>query len=232
VSTVLLGFYMTGWWSPVFRLYYALPLGSLFRGPMRIHFLYVFTIGVLMGIGMHVATSRLRGQGRARFATVLGGVLLAISLADLYLRSGLPPSHRAMAPFPLPPPPALARALEGEGRTFLEYPYGVAPSNFPVKVGMMHRLFVLPDYEPSMPGSYERYFRAPGPGSWHGALSLRGSPWSDAEFGRLLDLMSVRQLLSPDPGRDRALFARFAAGAAREIDGMLVMDRPSALPRT
>jgi hypothetical protein len=232
VSTVLLGLYMTGWWSPVFRLYYHLPFGKLFRAPMRIFFVYFFTIAVLMGIGTHAVTARLRAAGRARAAIVVGGLLLAVSLADLYWRSKLPPSHQTMALVPLPPPPAVVHVLEEEGRTLLDYGSGFAPSNLPVKVGMMQGLFVLPDYEPSMPGNYERYFRIPAKWSpWHGALSVRDlSLWSDAELGRLLDLMSVRRLLSPDPAGDHALFERFASGTARVVDGMLVVDRPSALP--
>jgi hypothetical protein len=231
VSTVLLGLFMTGWWSPVFRLYYTLPMGALFRVPARIIFLYVFAIGVLMGIGTHALAVRVRASGRASAAAVLGGILVALSLADLYLRARMPVAHQTIAPFPPPPPPGVARALEEEGRSFIEYGGGFPPANLTDKVGMMRGVFVLPDYEPSMPWIYEHYFRAPSPPPWHGALSLAQSPLSDATLGRLLDLMSVRRLVSSVPSRDRALFTRFADGAAREIDGMLVVDRPSALPR-
>ena len=57
ILAVATGLFLVGYQSAVFRCYYELPLGNLFRGPFRLAFAYALCVSLLAGIGLRVCSS-------------------------------------------------------------------------------------------------------------------------------------------------------------------------------
>jgi hypothetical protein len=106
------------------------------------------------------------------------------------------------------------------------------------KLGMMNRVFAVPDYEPAMPGAYGRIFgldRKENP--WHGDLhAVRDAdpaarPWRVPV--ELLDLLSVRWYAIPRASPPEVVreLERKTSQPLIELSDAIVGRRPSALPR-
>lgn len=224
--------------TPAFRFYYSLPLGNLFRRPLRMAFLYVFLAAMLAAIGIHGVTERLPGSPVGRRLAGTLGVLLALLIgAELYGRSKLALAHPVLSA-PISGAPAsliqYLRSQPGRGRLFVERTKGFPHMLFE-KIGMMHRVFVIPDYEPAMPKVYEQYFATKQSRPWHGNLSVlpRGRRQTHDVLGKRLDLMSAPYyaVLQPmQPETERTLQA-FAGGRRVSVGPVEVFERPTALPR-
>jgi len=65
-------------------------------------------------------------------------------------------------------------------------------ASVPPKIGTMHGLFIVPDYEPMLPASYAAFLDAEG--IWHGQLDLSrsGGALRHSTSAKLMDLFSVR----------------------------------------
>jgi hypothetical protein len=107
-----------------------------------------------------------------------------------------------------------------------------------VKSGMTHGFFAVPDYEPSMPKDYERYFSPERTSTypWQGTVSILDPPGSLAmpKLFRLLDLMSVRYygFQVPVPAQRRRAYRQNFGRDAQVSGQFALIDRPGALPRT
>lgn len=249
VAALLAGLFALGSRTPVFALYYALPAGDLFRFPYRVDFVYAFCVSVLVGIGVQGAETLARRwrPGDARIPAVVGAILAGAVAVELAAPGRL--KHA----LPVPPPetrgvPAeLLGTLEkrwGEGRVFIENFGNYHTSELPYLLGMMNGGFVVPTYEPMVPGAYADYF---GQGRlWRGFVNVvpvtplfswtrttRVSDFAEGGLARLLDLMSVRYYVAHD-GHAKRRFRelRAVAGGAVERRGPTrVVERASALPR-
>jgi hypothetical protein len=238
LATVLVAMYMMGPETPVFRLHYSYLLGKLFRSPMRIMFAYPVCIGLVVAIGLDAIGERLAdGRGRRWVWTACAAVVPLVGI-DLYARSIIPPHSQLHSRFPTDPLPGILApgGTPAPARVFVEYDMNVAPPHLTIKAGMMYGFSMLPDYEPSMPAAYDRYFAAARFGIWHGRLSTLTPPKARSadQLRRLLDLMSVDRYVAPSPVREGpggAALERFAAGASRTEDGVLVVERREAVPR-
>lgn len=234
VCAAAAGLFMAGRHTPVFSLYYHLPLGNLFRIPARMAFAYALVLSLLAATGVHALACEPRWSGaRRRIARAAALVLSLLLLADLYAGTRLDSTHPILSPPGGARPEKRLRLTGGESsleRTF------VVTSPAPLwKSGMTHARFVLPDYEPNMPSAYARYFGVPRDAPWPGILGiLPGERTRDeAELRRLLDLMSVRYYLaigSLDPAQ-RAAIERFARAPLETSGRIHVAERTQAAPR-
>ena len=249
VAAVLLGAFMLGAQTPVFRIYYELPFGRTFRIPVRIGFVYAFALSTLIGIGVQGAgelCARWRGNGRV--ALIVTWVLVFAVGGDLYRRSAFLYRHPVLGPDLHYASDELVEYLRrggGRERAFVMSRPFVATRESPrSKLGMMHGLFSLPEYDALFPRAYWDYFiGAVDPkvarsdqamALWRGDLPLlmflRRDP--PVHLGRALDLMSVRYYVV-----DSALSAEveamgaFAGGSTRKLGSATVIERPTALPR-
>jgi hypothetical protein len=149
-------------------------------------------------------------------------------------------AHPAVSEARTPPPPqnlaAFLRANAGFERAFIDVFY--YDPRLLRKLGMMNGVFVLPDYEPGMPGAYARAFgldREDTP--WHGDLhAVRDAdpvtlPWRTSV--ELLDLLSVRWYAIPQPSPPELVreLERKTSLPLIELGNAIVGRRPSALPR-
>jgi len=225
----------------VYRLYHALPLGGLFRVPVRFDFIYAFAVAVLIGLGIETAREAvLRRHGsRAGIAVAL---VLAIAVAlDRYAAARFPFTHPAIAG----PSPHEARAFASLLRQDGDRRRGFVVEGRVLtrKLGTQYAVPVVPDYEPALPSEYERYFTAaPGRGyhPWHGEVALAGPPWnfghpgrSPVDLVRLLDLMSVGAYvidLTTPPAWRRGI-ETVVAGPLRRLGRGQVVERREGLPR-
>jgi hypothetical protein len=235
----LVGLLMLGWQGPLFRFYFALPLGDAFRNPARMAFLYLFLASILVGAGIEGVGRLLRASPRTGWsAGAVTGVLLLGVAADSYLGTRLSYVHPATSDPGPGTAPTLIRFLAARwerGRGFVERSL-LWDTRALYKSGMMNGVFVVPDYEPNMPSVYQRYFGIPEWPLWHGALYValdfpRGA--SDEVKGRLLDLMSVRYYAinrEKSPNRVASLL-EFAGGPVQHLGWMDVSERASAVPR-
>jgi len=247
--------FMRGTDGVVFPIYYQLPMGNIFRIPIRIGFVMEFAAAMLMGIGVSAVASwpTSRRQAIAMLALLLP-LLVAV---DGYLRH---PTRFRYDPLTVPDslygPKRLvefarARPLE---RMFL------IGDHVPIKFGQLHSYFTLPDYEAILPGRYARFFDLPEDLIWHGQVAVTPSKpslrWMDqftTQNPRLLDLMSVRyyidgrfprHLLDSNHKREPGKIPRIVAEReenrlARAVEGRHVLggfpgayERASALPRS
>jgi hypothetical protein len=100
------------------------------------------------------------------------------------------------------------------------------------KMGMMNGLFVVPDYEPSLPGLYLEYFdQSPMP-PWLGNLHFtakRRPTRTEGEMLRLLDLMSVRYYATAS--RPRNLQRIVGADRISPLGDVFLLERPATTPR-
>ncbi len=237
----VLGLFLTGGRSPVFRLYYELPLGDLFRLPHRMGFAYALCGAVLAGIGADALVRWLRGaardrRGAATLPALLALVLVATVGADRYARTAFPQVHPAVDDRATGSSALLAFLRDGAGldRVFFERPNPLGV-DFVRKSGTLARAFVVPDYEPNMPGDYARFLGLTGARTWHGDLRVAPGPRSPrlrAEPARL-DLMSVRFYAAPDdlPSAPKQELRRLAPDGVHRLDGVTVFERRAALPR-
>jgi hypothetical protein len=236
-SAIVAGLFMLGSQGPVFPAYYSLPLGNLFRLPTRMVFLYLFLVAGLIAIGIDGVKGRLRSHRfRNRTVVVATAILGLLVCADAYTRTRLNDTHPVMKSSRSGGPKKLIELLRDvprRERVFvqdLSRSFGVAS-----KVGMMNRAFVVPDYEPTMPVAYAKYFDREVPPPWPGSLSLlAGKSFRPAsELVKFLDLMSVRYyaVVAP-PGSTHVDDIEALLGAPPSSAGNLHwFERPQALPR-
>ena len=208
---LLCGLYMMGPSTPVFRFAYELPLGSIFRQPTRISFVYVFFAALLIAAGVDFIQRTL--ERRPRWLAIVPALLLLFFAGEAYRGTKLVYSHPASRS-PTTGPPELMRKLaerHDHGRVFLDINIFVEPK-IQLKAGMMNRFFALPDYEPALPSAYEAYFQS-NREMWHGGLSVlhKSSEHEPRVLRRLLDIMGVRTYLV---GRFGIFEGLLAAGLA------------------
>jgi uncharacterized membrane protein len=228
--TAAAGAFMLGPATPVFRTYYALPFGNLFRVPTRMGVIYACAAAVVAGIGVQGAMAALgRRQVRGSLVTATG-MLLAIGVGlDMYRRSALPFLHPALEPAG---PRAPAELLDRIGRTPEEQRTFVAEGGvLGVKLGMMHRRFVVPTYSDMLPGAYTRYFMGADHPLWHGNQVWRPDT-GPLIPQRLLDLMSVRYYAIDHTRHAAPQMLELLAGRPGEAVGPVhLVERPEAAPR-
>jgi hypothetical protein len=237
-SAILVALFMLGDGGPVFPIYHALPLGDLFRNPLRVAFLYVFIAAMIVGIGLQSVTERLQALTKRRdIAAAIAAVVVTVTAAELYARTKVDYSHPVLG-VPFFGGPALlieyAGSQAGNQRVFVEQTSYLPKPTLVFKTGMMHGVSVVPDYEPNMPADYAWYFGI-AKDVWHGRLSVlpRGRPLPPDVMGRLLDLMSVRYYVAlklPQGPLANALEA-FVGSSRRPVGPVDILERPSALPR-
>lgn len=257
-TALLTGLFMLGNRGGVFWLYYQLPGGDLFRGPMRISFVYAFAAALLWGLGTQGVVGALHERGRGRLAAAIALGIVAVVAVDLYVRSDLPAAHPIASLRSLPAPEDFSAQMRASG----DYRFfdggmlfgGVRdqPPRLGAKAGILGHLHAAPDYEPSMPRDYARYFHPSNtPRVWHGGIDLEKIGQGPREGHRLLDLMGLRffavetmrrhtrapahiKLLFPDGqatyGRIETLERRSALPRAYRVDcARVVPDQESAL---
>jgi hypothetical protein len=229
------GLFMLGTETPVFRVYFGLPFGDVFRGPIRVAPLYMWSAALLVGMGVAVLTS---GAGFGSRSRIVGLALVAILMLDGYRHTRLVSTHPILADRERGPSALVEMMRErSDGkRLFVAQPEVLhAPPELISKFGTLHGLFAVPDYEPNMPADYRRYFDETSDPPWRGHIGVleyaRRRPAQ--ELVRLLDLMSVGTYAfvgEPAPLYMRAL--RDFTGAAGTSGGQLHwFDRELALPR-
>jgi hypothetical protein len=197
-------------------------------------FLYALSTSLLVAIGIEGIRGRLTG-GRlgAWFPKMLTTVLLLIVVADAYTRTRFDAFHPVLGAEKRGASDELIAHLQRQSnrdRVFVETK-GLERRLLP-KMGMMNGVFALPDYEPSLPGSYLEYFDERQIPPWLGDLHFtakREPARPEHEMLRLLDLMSVRYYATASPSRD----LREIVGADRvsTLGGLSLMERPATTPR-
>jgi len=234
---VLVALFMLGDRGPVFPLYHLLPLGNLFRNPTRMAFLYGFLAAMLVAIGMQGFMESVRIPVRGRSVAAAAAALVTILTGvELYARTKVGYGHPILGvPFAGVPVELVEymRSRPGYPRLFVEQTTYLPRPMLLDKAGMMHGIFVVPDYEPNTAAAYVKYFGLPGEIS-HGRLSVLSAknPLPPEVMGRLLDLMSVRYYAVLEPTRDptaRAL-ASFAGGSGLAVGSVRIFERQTALP--
>ncbi len=238
VSALGTGLLMLGPQSPVFEAYYRLPLTALFRGPIRLAFLYAFCAAMLLGLGVQGLTTFVAGRRTPGWAApVLGFVLVFIIAGDAYMRTRLNSAHPSSHENARGAPKELIdflRARPGRERIYFETRHLYAPG-FLLKAGSMNEIFIAGDYEPSLYRGYLDYFEYTGSTPWHGNSTIltRDRPHAAYIDPQLLDLMSVRFYGALEPGNvDQIpqLRERFGRPRAR-LGSVKVYETESALPR-
>ncbi|TFG96287.1 MAG: hypothetical protein E4H11_03665, partial [Myxococcales bacterium] len=197
-----IGLVMLGPHTPVFAIYYELPLGNLFRGPTRLAFAWSFFFALLLGIGIQ-ALGELRGKGRLPKAVA---ALLALGVAvDAYSLTRIENAHPVASGDYLGTSPEAIEFLRDDpmrSRVFVES-FDVYSLRSLDKLGMVNGLYAVPDYEPSMPSAYVAYFRPRTRQPWHGRMHVVAGrdPGRAAHrvSPRLLDLLGVRHYLLDTP---------------------------------
>ena len=241
-SAAVTGLFLVGTAAPVFELYSKLPWGTLFRGSLRIDFLYAFVLTILIAIGVQGVCDWLEQRSAAtasRTAAIVGaGLVLALGI-DLYGKSELKLAHPVSRVRPETVPEQVLERMRrdpGRQRIFLESSW-YAPVVY-AKTGMRSGFFSVPDYEPNMPRQYESYFEPDFPfwGPWHGQVSLvdrRSRRMSLQGLLRRLDLMSVRYYGLPlpiEPGFRDDYRSTFPLGR-KKFGSFELATRAAALPR-
>jgi len=237
---ILSGLFMLGTQTFVFRAYYSLPLGNLFRTPLNISFLYTFSAAVLVGIGVQGAMTLARSRKRhSHAAGVVAGLLVVAVVGELYHGTRLTEVHPSLEPEDAMASRELVEGLRLRaplGRVFVEVHPLMTWGPLLHKMGMMNGLYVVPDYEPILPGDYRKYFDVPEDPPWHANLSLHApfGATSREEVVRLLDLMSVEYYLtgSWSHGYFRREIELLVGREFFQLGEALVARRNSALPRS
>ncbi len=240
-ATLLAGLFMAGLSTPVYEMYYALPLGDFFRVPMRLSFVYMFLAALVTGIAFEGLTDVLARAARPGISALATALLLVIAV-DVYTRTARA-SENLLFEFPAPPAPAsLVDALNGHGerrdRAWISASTR-GRQHLGVKPGMMNQFFSLPDYEPTMPADYQGFFLKSESSAWHGFLDLEPDPRAAPQrpLRKLLDLMSVRYYIAREsaartPGGLRAYRNTGMIGQPRPMGEFLLLERPNAVPRS
>jgi hypothetical protein len=234
---VIAGLFMLGANSPVHAFFYALPLGKSFRGPWQMLFVYQFLVSVLAGIGIQAILERLRGARPGGWfpGTVAAGLALLV-IGDVYGRTRLTVPPPVTAEQTGDGPAGLIEFLQsrpGRERVFIQAAGWRPPIS---KIGMMHRIFALPDYESNMPLVYQQFLTGGTMAMWQGGLNIVGHPRTlrhSRPRARSLDLMSVRYyaMAHPNAPEYSAALAGFTGGHAIRGDGYELFERRDALPR-
>lgn len=225
VCLLLLTFdFAHGWESWVFKLYFHLPLGDLFRIPTRIASVYQLCGAVLLAIGYDAILAQMRAQPRLARATAV--LMVALVAWDVCLRSPLELRFAPLsAPEALDGPRGVADFAVGYERIFIE-----TRDRVPEKLGTIHGFYAVPDYDPLLPARYLRFFGIPPGEIWHGGLSLlRSIGPAEPPRPELLDLLGVRYYYAPRPTPKR--LAAIATPTARESKPPLLFRR-QGVPRT
>jgi hypothetical protein len=226
--------FMRGLGGVSFPVFYELPGGNVFRIPVRAAFVYQFAVAMLVGLGGHACSKALVRAGARRAATTVAIALPLLVGGEALLRHPL--RHRFE---PLVEPESLYASEDvlslasraAPDRLFVERrnAYTVPP-----KLGTLHGVFALPDYEPALPGAYAQFFGLPPGETWHGELDVVDF---DARRKRLrvapslLDLLSVRYYVDGMPGRGHGALGRAVAGVRIRGGEDPVFARRSFRPR-
>jgi hypothetical protein len=97
IATVLIAFYMFGWYTPVFRAMYELMPGvKLFRRPADATFVFGALIAIMAGYLVHRWLSELPASRRQR--NIVLGILIAIVAATIWLAATTVGIDRAATP--------------------------------------------------------------------------------------------------------------------------------------
>ena len=238
LSGLVTGLLILGPQTPAFAAYYALPLTDLFRGPIRLAFLYVFCGTMLVGIGVEGLTRLIRDKSGSRpWATVVGLLLVVLLAGDAYLRTRLISAHPSSHENARGAPAELTEFLRdrpGRERIYFETLQLYLPG-FLLKAGSINGFFLAGDYEPSLHRTYLDYFDWRGKGPWHGNSTVLRTDRPHAAYidPQLLDLMGVRFYASYQPGSVDPLpeLARLFGPGYRRLGNVKVYERESALPR-
>lgn len=216
----------------LYPLYFGLPMGSVFRIPLRIGFLTDLAAAMLSGIGIATVVSWLR-----RWPRVAAGAaaLLVLGVGTDQLVRNAP--RVAFLPIVDPariygPADLIAASEQWDKDRFF-----ITGSASEKTVGQVHGLFMAGAYEPLLPGIYSRFFGIPQRMIWHGQLYVRPAPRAPRNRPRsitqaphLLDLMSVRYYADLRPGGSGGL-RRIVGSPADKHGAIRVHERPSAVPR-
>ncbi len=238
LSGLGIGFLMLGPHTPVFEAYYGLPLTPLFRGPIRMSFLYLFCGAMVVGIGVEGLTYFIgEKRGAHRWATATGLALVLFVAGDSYLRTRLTAARPSSYENIRGAPTKLIEFLRDNPRRpriYFEIHRLYTP-HLLLKAGTMNQFFVAGDYEPSLHRTYLDYFDWSGEHPWHGRSSVLHADRPAAAYidPRRLDLMSVRfyaALEPPWPNQPSELAQLLGPPGAR-MGGVNVYERRSALPR-
>jgi hypothetical protein len=238
VTALLAILFIAGPTTPVWRIYYALPLGNLFRIPTRMAVVWAFSVSVLAGLGIHGLLSVLRTwlPNLPRLAPLVGALLALLVTADSFRRARLPDAVPVLWKAEDDELTGLSQFLDkrrGYDRVFIEDLHRFAVRETQAKIGTLRRKFVVPDYEPLVPRAYADLFGEDE--LWHGRLNLpqlrndrRGVP------PRLLDFMSVRDYVGSGHVEPfvRALFLRQVGVVPQRRGEILTARRSQAVPRT
>lgn len=224
--------FMRGAGGFVYPVYFNLPMGSVFRIPIRIGFLTDLAAAMLVGIGIATIVSWLGRWPRA--AGIAAAVLVVGVGTDQLIRNA---PRVAFLPIVEPSliygPPDLVEASEAWGKDR----FFISGSTVEKTVGQVHGRFMAGAYEPLLPGIYGRFFGIPNRMIWHGQLYIRPAPRarrnrprSITQTPHLLDLMSVRYYADLGPARSRGI-ADIVESPAERHGAIRIHERPSAVPR-
>ncbi len=224
------------------KLYYALPAGNLFRFSTRMGFAYQLVAAVIMGLGTSAVITRSQRWG-PKAAGAVGIALPALLALDLFWRNPLPYRFDLWSdPWDVSAVNAtadLAKTTEYD-RLFIQNHAWVT---VPTKVGMLHSAFVVPDYDPLLPGAYKHMFGSGSKVVWQGRLDMV-DPWPGERKKNhkppvlqpptRLDLLSVRYYVD---ARTIARLGPTKLGSVLDAKQIRegpppVYERTTALPRT
>ena len=219
----------------LYRFYFGLPLGDLFRGAARISFIYAFGMALLGGIGVQAFVNGIRILDLPRWCPTAAGLILALAVGlSLYARTELTSAHPVSTAVSPGAPENVADFMKRQAvfdRVFIRQPAGARAPELTRKAGMMNRFFAVPDYEPALVREYETFFAPRSSEIWHGNVLLDPSAGRPAEeLSRALDLMSVRFIVPVEMGRPVPANLR-AVGAKSIVPGTPIARRPHSLPR-
>jgi hypothetical protein len=232
------GLLMLGLQTPVFEAYYALPFTALFRGPIRLAFLWTFCAAVLVGIGVQGVTQLAGEKSKSSsWPYAIGLVLVLLLASDAYMRTRLISAHPSSHDNARGAPKELIefmRALPGRERIYFEA-HSLYSPDFLLKSGSINGFFVAGDYEPSVSRDYLDYFEYSGSSPWHGNSTILGRdrPHLAHIEPRMLDLMGVRFYGVHHPGRRNPLpqMDKLLGPAFARLGTVKIYQRKNALPR-
>jgi hypothetical protein len=236
VAAALAFLFIAGPATPVWRIYYALPLGNLFRIPTRAAVIWVFCASVLAGLGIQGLTMLVRSwrPDLPRIGGAVGALLAVAVFADAFGRARMPDAVPVLwkQDFKLAGLEQFLGQRRGYDRVFIEDLHRFAVRETQAKLGTLRRKFVVPDYEPLVPRGYADLFGQDE--LWHGRLNLGSLPTEKVVLQpRLLDLMSVRDYVAPAGagGFVHATFVRQLGVAPQKRGEIWTARRAKALPR-
>ncbi|MCH2171421.1 hypothetical protein MK489_11605 [Myxococcota bacterium] len=233
-TAVLSAAFMLGHQTPVFRLYFGLPGGDLFRIPQRMVLVYAFALAVLLAMGVSSLGGWLSAGARTRrFAgVVVWGVALGVGV-DAWAKVPGPLHHPGVAENAFTWTPTFVGPLRehaGLDRVFIEP--GHMRQSVVEKIGSTQRLYTAADYAGFVPSAYRAWFeRVP---TWHGRLS--NGFRIDLGLRRLvplLDRMSVRYYVLGKgvPPQVRRELERHLGSSEVPFEGVSLIERRQAMPR-